>query len=85
MSKIVNVYIYDSDAWSRNPTNSFKFKNCLFGATNIVKNSDKENYVYSAYEITFDGAGSWSNDTARKIIIFSVDNGSSSNVDNNAF
>ena len=31
--KIVNVYIfYDLDAWPRNPTNNFKFKNCLFGA-----------------------------------------------------
>ena len=36
--KIVNVYIvYDLDAWSRDPTNNVKFKNCLFGATNIVK------------------------------------------------
>ena len=40
LTKIVNVYIvYDLNAWSRNPTNNFKFKNCLFGATNIVKNS----------------------------------------------
>ena len=37
-SKIVNVYIaYDLDAWPRNPTNNFSFKNCLFGATNVVK------------------------------------------------
>ena len=46
MTKIVNVYIvYDLAAWSRNPTNNFNFKNCLFGGTNIVKNSDKEKYV----------------------------------------
>ena len=31
-------------------TNNFKFKNCLFGATNIVKNSDKEKYVYSGVD-----------------------------------
>ena len=38
LTKIVNVYIvYDLDAWLRNPTNNFKFKNCLFGATNVVK------------------------------------------------
>ena len=38
LTKFVNVYIvYNSDAWPRNPTNNFKFKNCLFGATNIVK------------------------------------------------
>ena len=29
------------------------------GATNIVKNSDKEKYVYSGYGITFDSGGSW--------------------------
>ena len=38
LTKIINVYIvYDLDAWPRNSTNNFKFKNCLFGATNIVK------------------------------------------------
>ena len=37
-----NVYtVYDLDAWPRNPTNNFKFKNCLFGATHIVKTGDK--------------------------------------------
>ena len=36
-TKIVNVYIvYDLDSWERNPSNNFKFKNCLFGATSIV-------------------------------------------------
>ena len=41
--KIVNVYIvYDLDAWSRNPTNNLKFKNCLFGATSIVKSFDND-------------------------------------------
>ena len=50
LSKIVNVYIvYNLDAWPRNPTNNFKFKNCLFRATNIVKNSDKEKYLYNGY------------------------------------
>ena len=49
--------MYDLDAWPKNPTNNFKFKTCLFRATNIVKNSDKEKYVYSGYAITFDSAG----------------------------
>ena len=36
-NKVVNVYIvYDLDAWPRNPTNKFKFKNCLFAATSAV-------------------------------------------------
>ena len=38
LTKIVNVCIvYDLDAWPKNPTNNLKFKNCLFGATSIVK------------------------------------------------
>ena len=51
-----------------------KFKNFLFGATNIVKTSDKEKYVYSGYKMTFDNAGFWSfrNSTAKIAIIFSV-------------
>ena len=67
-----------------NPTNNFKFRNCLFGATKLVKNSDKETYVYSGYGITFDSRGSWSfdNDFARNAVIFGVDNCSSSHSDN---
>ena len=43
LTKILNFNIvYDLAAWSKNPTNNFKFKNCLFGATNIVKYCDKE-------------------------------------------
>ena len=85
LSKIVNTYIvYDIDTWPRNLTKNIKFKNCLFGATSILKNNDKEKYVCSGYRITFDSAGSWSfdNDTARNVIIFSVDNNSSFHSDN---
>ena len=55
----------------------------LFG-TIIVKNSDKEKYVYSGYGITFDSTGLWSfnNDIARNVIIFGVDNSSSSHSNN---
>ena len=36
LTKIVKVYIvYDLDDWPRNPASNFKFKNCLFGATNL--------------------------------------------------
>ena len=67
LTKIVNVYLlYDLNNWPKDPINNFKFKNCLFGVTNIVKNSDKEKYVCSGYGITFDSGGFWSfdNDTA---------------------
>ena len=84
LNKIVNVYIiYELYTWPKIPTNNFKFKNCLFGATNIVKNCDKEKDLYSGYGITFDSAGSWSfdNDFARNVIVFGVDNSSSSHAD----
>ena len=71
-SKIVNIYIvYDLDASFRNPNNNFKFKNCLFGATSVVKSVDKEKYVYSGYGNAFDSASSCSfeNDIARNVII----------------
>ena len=77
LNKVVNVYVvYDLDAWPRNPTNSFKLKKCLFGATSIVKISNKEKYLYSGYGITIDSAASWSfnNSTARNVIAFGVDN-----------
>ena len=85
MTEIVNVYILcDLDAWPRNPTNNFKFKNWLFGAFKIVKISDKEKYVYCGYGVTFDSAGLWSfgNDFARNVIIFGIDKSSSSYSDN---
>ena len=84
-TKIVNVHIvYDLDAWPKNSTNNFKFKNCLFGETNIVKNSDKEKYLYKTYGIIFDSAGSWSfdSDTVKNVVSFSVDNSSPSHADN---
>ena len=83
--KIVNFYfVYDLDAWPKNPTNNLKFKNCLSGATNVIKNSDKEKWVYSGYGITFDSAGSWNfgNEFARNTVIFAVDNSSWSYTDN---
>ena len=45
-TKLVNVYIvYDLEAWTRDPANNLKFKNCLFGVANTVKNCDKEKWV----------------------------------------
>ena len=69
---------------AKSPLRIFTLKNYLFGATNIVKNSDKENYVYSGYGIAFDGRVEWSfdNNYARNVITFGVDNTSSSQTDN---
>ena len=61
LTKIVNVCIvYDLGAWLKIPFRNFTLKNCLFGDTNIVKNTDKEKFVYSGYGIVFDGKGEWS-------------------------
>ena len=58
LTKLANFFIvYEFNAWPRSPTNNFAFTNCLSGATNVVKNSDKEKCVYSGYGITFDSAG----------------------------
>ena len=51
----------------------------MFGATKIVRNSDKEKYINSGCGIAFGGKGSWS--FARNVIIFGVDNISSSHTD----
>ena len=83
-TKIVNAYItYNLDSWPINPVKYFTVKNCLFGAINIVINSDKSKYVYSTYEIKLDGADLWSfgNDFAKNVAIFRVDNSSSSHTD----
>ena len=70
--------------WPNISSNKFKFKNCFFGAPNVVKISDKEKFVYSGYGITFDDAVPWSfdNDYAWDVTIFGVDNSSSSHRDN---
>ena len=59
-------------------------KSCLFGATNIVKNSDKKKDMYSDFEKAFDQAGSWSlsNGSVRNIAIFTVNKSLSSHTDN---
>ena len=85
LTKIINVYIvYDLHAWPRTFTNVLKLKNCLFGATSIVKNSDREKWVYSGYGIVFDGGGLriFGRDLAWNVIIFGVDNSLSSRTDN---
>ena len=56
----------------------------MFGATTIVKNSDKEKYVYSCYGMVFDGKVEWSfdKDYARNVRTFGVDNSSLCDADN---
>ena len=84
-SKILNAYIViDLDAGPRNSTNYFKFKNYLFGSTNIMRNYGKESLLNSSYGMTFDGAASWNfgYNFARNVVNFGVDKSSSSHSDN---
>ena len=84
-TEIVNSYIvYEWDTWSKIPLDDFTLIYCLFGETKIKKFSNKEKWVFSSYWIVFCEKGLWSfgNDFARNIILFSVDNISSSHSDN---
>ena len=56
----------------------------MFGATNIIKNSNKEKYMHSGYGIAFDveGEQSFGYDYVWNVVIFGVDNSSSSHTDN---
>ena len=50
----------------------------------LVRNAIKSKFIYNGWEKEFDGKGSWSfgNDFARNVVIFGVDNSSSSHTDN---
>ena len=48
LTKIENFdTVYDLNDWPKCLVINFKFKNCLFGAVNIVKSNDEKRYVYS--------------------------------------
>ena len=85
VTKILNVYIIcDLDNLPKIPLRNFTLKNCLFGATNILKNSDKSKYAYRIYGTTIDGKGNWNfgNDFAMNVTFFDADNSSSPHADN---
>ena len=70
---------------ARNPTNNSKFKNCLFGATNVVKNSNKWKYVYNGYGTTsmiVQVYGVLIMIFSGNVLFFGIDNSSSSHTDN---
>ena len=83
MIKIVNVYIvYEFYDWPKVPLKNLTLKNCLFGATNIVKNSDKDKWVFTRYKIAFDGEDWWSFGNGITKNLFGHCSSSSSNFDN---
>ena len=68
----------------RNPTNNFLLKNWLFGTVKLVRNTDKSNFTDNIWGIACDGEDMWSfgNNFARNVVIFGLDNTSSSHTDN---
>ena len=81
----MNLYIvYEWNNWPRKPTNNFPVKNCLFGTVKLARNAIKSKFTYSGGGIAFNEERSLSfgNDFARNVVIFSVDNISSSHTGN---
>ena len=71
--KTVSAFIiFDLDSWPKIPLRNFTLTNCLFGATNRAKDSDKGKWMYSGYEIAFYGTRSWNfgNGFATNAVIF---------------
>ena len=65
---------------------NFPLKHCTIksGTVRLVRNAIKSKFTYNVLGIVFDGEGSCSfgNDFARNVVIFGVDNSSSSHNDN---
>ena len=85
LTKIVSVQIvYDLGACPKIIHRSLTLKDGLFGATFLVKDCHKGNYVYSVYGVAFAAEGEWrfNNDYVRNVIIFIVYKSSSFHADN---
>ena len=74
--------MYELNNWPCNPTNNFPLKSCVFGTVKLVRNTIKITFTYNGQGITFDGEGwcSFDNDFAGNVVIFDVDNTSSSHI-----
>ena len=82
-AKVLNAYIiYESDTWPKVSLINFALTNCLFLATNIVKNGDEEKREYGGYRIAFYRADllNFGNGFSKNTLIFGVANSLSSHV-----
>ena len=83
-TKILNTYIA-CDLVARSRTNSSKVTKLPKKILRIMKNNDKEKWIYSGYGIITlhcTGSSNFDNKFARNVIIYKVDNNSSSHADN---
>ena len=83
---IVNIYIvYEINKKDNTTSSDPTLENCLFGAVNLTKNTDIDEYKYSGYGIGFDRRSNFwfsSGGFGQNIIIFGVNMSSSAHVDN---
>ena len=82
---ILNLYVvFELNNWPDSCTSAFPPRNCLFGTVKLVRNVVKRKLISNGQGITFDGEGLWSfgNDFARNVVIFDVDNSSSTYTNN---
>ena len=81
--KTVNIYVvYEIDDY--HPTTSYPtLENCLFDAVELTKQVDVDQYKYSGYGIGFNRKGFYSigDEIGKNVIIFGVNLGSSSHID----
>ena len=83
--KTVNIYIVYGIISYYSWSNDHTLGKCLFGTVTLTENADMDKYRYSGYRIGFDKRGSFSfpgTGLGRNIIIFGVDMGSSTKIDN---
>ena len=82
--KIVNIYIAYEINKNYNISSFPTRGNCLFGAIDLTKHPDIDQYKYSGYDIGFDRKGFLSlfNEVGRNVIYFGVDVSSPSHIDN---
>ena len=76
--------VYEINTWPCNPSNNFMLKYCLFSTVELTRKADKSKFTYNGRGKASAGKYYWGfdNDTARNVIIFDVDNSSSSYIDN---
>ena len=67
--------VYEFNIWPHNSNNNFTLKNCLFGTVKLTRKRNKSKFTYKDF-------WSFGNDSTKNVVIFGVDNSSSSHVDN---
>ena len=85
--KVVNISIVYEINKSYNISSFLTLENCLFGAVELPKHPDIDQYKYSGYGIVFYRIGFFSlgNEIGRNVMVFVVDMSSSPHIDNKKY